>query len=52
VAAPINDHSDRVVAAMSVGIPNDRYSEERMAGITKLVREHAEMLSRVLGRRP
>jgi DNA-binding IclR family transcriptional regulator len=51
VAAPIYDHSDRVVAAMSVGVPNDRYSEERMASITRLVREHAETLSRTMGRR-
>jgi DNA-binding IclR family transcriptional regulator len=51
VAAPVYDHSDRAVAAISVGIPNDRYSEERMAGITRLVREHAEMLSRTMGRR-
>jgi DNA-binding IclR family transcriptional regulator len=49
VAAPIYDHKDRMVAAMSAGVPNDRYSEERMAGITKLVREHAEVLSRTLG---
>jgi IclR family KDG regulon transcriptional repressor len=51
VAAPIYDHNDRVVAAMSVGVPNDRYSEEHMAAITRQVREHAEMLSRILGRR-
>lgn len=49
VAAPIADHSDRVVAAMSVGVPNDRYSAERMVGITQLVREHAAALSRTLG---
>lgn len=49
VAAPIYDHSDRVVAAISVGVPNDRYSAERMVGITQLVREHAATLSRTLG---
>jgi IclR family KDG regulon transcriptional repressor len=49
VAAPIYDHSDRAVAAMSIGIPNDRYSEERMAQMVKLVREHAKLLSRTLG---
>lgn len=51
VAAPIYNHSDRAVAAMSIGIPNDRFSEERMAQLTRLVREHAELLSRTLGRR-
>jgi DNA-binding IclR family transcriptional regulator len=51
VAAPIYDHSDRVAAAMSIGIPNDRYTEERMAELARLVREYAEMLSRALGQR-
>lgn len=51
VAAPIYDHSDRAVAAMSVGVPNDRYSEERMVLITEQVREHARLLSRTLGQR-
>jgi len=49
VAAPIYDHNGRPVAAMSIGIPNDRYTQERMAELTALVREHADLLSRTLG---
>lgn len=49
VAAPIRDHSERIVAAMSIGVPNDRHSPERMAELTALVREHAAQLSRTLG---
>jgi IclR family transcriptional regulator, KDG regulon repressor len=49
VAAPVRDHSDRVVAAMSIGIPRDRYSAERMGELAELVQEHALALSRQIG---
>lgn len=49
VAAPIHDYTGRVVAAMSIGVPNDRYSEGRMSELAGLVREHAMTLSRTLG---
>lgn len=49
VAAPIRDHSERMVAAMSIGIPKDRYNPERMLELTGLVRDHAAQLSRTLG---
>ncbi len=49
VAAPIYDHSDRAVAAMSIGIPNDRYNEERMVQLREQLRDHAQLLSRTLG---
>jgi DNA-binding IclR family transcriptional regulator len=49
VAAPIRDHSERIIAAMSVGVPTDRHSAERMGELTVLVRDHAAQLSRTLG---
>jgi DNA-binding IclR family transcriptional regulator len=49
VAAPIRDHTDRVVAAMSIGLPRDRYSPQRMAELAELVAEHALALSRAIG---
>ncbi|HYN88817.1 MAG TPA: IclR family transcriptional regulator [Ardenticatenaceae bacterium] len=49
VAAPVFDHSGAAVAAISIGVPNDRLSEARLEELAALVREHAGELSRTLG---
>lgn len=49
VAAPVRDHSGAVIAAMSIGVPNERVSTEWMQELTSLVRAHARELSRTLG---
>ncbi|MEZ4737172.1 MAG: IclR family transcriptional regulator [Caldilineaceae bacterium] len=49
VAAPIRDVSGTVVAAMSIGVPNDRWNEARMAELTALIQQYATTLSLALG---
>jgi IclR family transcriptional regulator, KDG regulon repressor len=49
VAAPVADHTGQVVAAMSIGVPSVRFSPERMAELTQLVRHSAQQLSQMLG---
>jgi DNA-binding IclR family transcriptional regulator len=49
VAMPVRDHSGAVVAAVSIGVPNDRLSPERMGQLTDLLRQHVLDLSRTLG---
>jgi IclR family transcriptional regulator, KDG regulon repressor len=49
VAAPVRDHSRAVVAAVSIGVPNDRLNEQRLAELRQLLIEHAQDISRRLG---
>lgn len=49
VAAPVRDHTSAVIAAMSIGVPNDRLSPKWMQELTSLLLQHAEELSRTLG---
>ncbi|MBC8074970.1 MAG: IclR family transcriptional regulator [Chloroflexales bacterium] len=49
VAAPVRDHSGSVIAAMSIGVPNDRLSPQWMQELTGLLLQHAQELSRTLG---
>lgn len=49
VAAPIRDESGKVVAAMSIGVPHDRWSETRKGELTTLIRQYAAKLSQALG---
>ena len=49
VAAPICDLSGNVVAAMSIGVPDNRLSDGKMDDLTKLVTQAARKLSRTLG---
>lgn len=49
VAVPIRDVSGKVIAAMSIGVPNDRWSDIRMVELTALIQEYATKLSHALG---
>jgi IclR family transcriptional regulator, KDG regulon repressor len=49
VAAPIRDATGKVVAAMSIGVPNDRCSATRMIELTDLIQLYATKLSYALG---
>jgi IclR family transcriptional regulator, KDG regulon repressor len=49
VAAPILDHTNKVIAAMSVGVPNHRLAPGRLDELTQLVSATAKLLSRRLG---
>jgi DNA-binding IclR family transcriptional regulator len=49
VAAPVYDHTHTIVAAMSVGVPNHRFSTARLDELSKLVKDSAQQLSRILG---
>jgi DNA-binding IclR family transcriptional regulator len=49
VAAPVYDHSNEVVAAMSIGVPNQRLTAGRMDELTRLLQRYARRLSRTLG---
>lgn len=49
VAAPIRDHSGDVIAATSIGVPNDRLVDNRMAELTALALEYAQQISQMLG---
>lgn len=49
VAAAIRDYSGKVVAAMSIGVPNDRCNPERMVELTDLIQLYAAKLSHALG---
>jgi IclR family KDG regulon transcriptional repressor len=52
VAAPVYDHSGRMVAAMSISVPISRWSPERQDTWAHLVADGAARLSTVLGHRP
>ncbi len=49
VAAPIRDHSSRVVAGLSVAGPSDRFTADRVERYTLLVRRAAADISQRLG---
>ncbi len=49
VAAPIYDHSSALIAAMSVGVPNDRLDAARMEQLREQVIAHARLVSQRLG---
>ena len=52
VAAPVRDHTGRMVAAMSISVPAVRWTDERGVEWTDLVRRGASALSERLGHRP
>ena len=49
VATPIRDHDGHVVAAMSIGVPNDRLDRDRMLELTELALHYAQEISYRLG---
>ncbi len=49
VAAPIHDHSRTIVAAISIGVPNDRLDDARLAELTTMLVDAAGQISRRLG---
>jgi IclR family transcriptional regulator, KDG regulon repressor len=49
IAAPVYDHTQTVVAAMSVGVPTYRFSADRFDELTELVIRSAQQLSHTLG---
>ena len=49
VAAPIRDESGNVIAAMSIGVPHDRWSAIRKGELTALIQQYAAKLSQALG---
>jgi IclR family transcriptional regulator, KDG regulon repressor len=52
VAAPVHDRAGAMVAAMSISVPAARWTDERSAAWTTLVRQGAQALSARLGFRP
>jgi len=52
VAAPVFDHSGLMVAALSISVPNMRWTDDRAAEWGELVRGGARSLSRRLGHQP
>lgn len=51
LAASVRDHLDRVVAAMSISVPANRWTAENRAGWERLLVEGARELSKQLGQR-
>jgi DNA-binding IclR family transcriptional regulator len=49
VAAPIRDHSQAVVAAISIGVPNERLAGNRIDELRLIVLRAAQNISRTLG---
>jgi len=49
VAAPIYDHSNEAIAAMSIGVPTHRLYEKRMDELTDRITHYARQLSRTMG---
>lgn len=49
IAAPIFNHNGRAVAAISIGGPTFRLTDEKMAGFIELVKETAVSISEQLG---
>jgi DNA-binding IclR family transcriptional regulator len=52
VAAPVRDHHDVVVAALSISVPTLRWDDERKRTWSELVQRSADRLSGQLGHRP
>jgi DNA-binding IclR family transcriptional regulator len=51
LGAAVRDHLDRVVAAMSISVPENRWTEANRAGWERLLVEGARELSKQLGQR-
>ena len=49
IAAPVRNHSGRIIASMSISGPITRLSSKRMKELTPVVKEYARKLSTVLG---
>lgn len=49
IAAPIRDYQDRVVAAISIAGPSQRFSDENITKYVQLILEAAATISRALG---
>lgn len=49
IAAPIRDHSGRVIAAVGIAGPAWRFSEEQLPGLAEIVSTSAQAISRNLG---
>jgi IclR family acetate operon transcriptional repressor len=49
VAAPIRDQTNQVIAAMSIGVPDNRLTPGRLDDLTSLIDQSARKLSRMLG---
>ncbi|MFC3608201.1 IclR family transcriptional regulator [Stutzerimonas tarimensis] len=52
VAAPVRDHSGRVVAALGATIPSAHIGDERIEELVRQVRQSADELSRLLNYNP
>jgi DNA-binding IclR family transcriptional regulator len=52
IAAPVRDHSGRIVAALGATIPSSRFEPERLDDIVASVRASAHELSRLLNYSP
>lgn len=48
-AAPIRDQTNEIIAAMSIGVPDNRLAPGRLDELTQLVCQGAHKLSRLLG---
>ncbi|MFQ5857529.1 MAG: IclR family transcriptional regulator [Anaerolineae bacterium] len=51
IAAPILDHRGKVIAAISVAGPSNRFTDEHIQRYVKLIRQGAAQISRALGYR-
>jgi DNA-binding IclR family transcriptional regulator len=49
IAAPVRDHSGRVIAALGIAGPRRRLEDERLGGLVEIVIAAAQRLSRNLG---
>ncbi len=52
VSAPIRDRNLQVIASLSLGIPLNRFTSDRIPQLIETVLAHAEQISRKLGYRP
>jgi DNA-binding IclR family transcriptional regulator len=52
IGAPVRRHDGSTVAAISLGGPSTRFTEARIAGLIKAVREAAGRISQRLGWTP
>lgn len=52
IAAPIRDHTGKVVAGISIAGPSHRFTDEHIKRYVALVLEAAERISRALGHNP
>lgn len=52
IAAPIRDKSGRIIAALSISGPRDRFEEERLGALIEIVRTKTQQISSILGFKP